>query len=272
MVYIDTELYEHFFTNVDQMVHRIVTSTSQELQHQLSDPEYDLHYDLLHHLFLKIKEELDDHHLTAAINLDYDPANVLSEQGYDLDDIVMLLSHFRLNAIKEIEKEFQKFGVGSLKDAFYFMHRMSDVFDQVMKNSTAHYNNQYQLNLQKLEEEVMLLSAPIVPVKEGISVLPIIGSLNEERASHIIQNVVPEVAESNVEILIIDFSGIHQFDTYVARRLVTITRMIQLLGIRVVMTGIRPDMAQTTIELWGVLDNIETYRDVKKALERLGSF
>lgn len=272
MAYIDTELYDHFFANVDQMVRRIVTSTSQELQHELSDLEYDLHYDLLHHLFLKIKEELDDHDSTAAINLDYDPADVLSEQGYDLDDIVMVLSHFRLTVIKEIEGEFQEYGVGSLRDAFYFMHRMSDIFDQAMKNSTAHYNNQYQLNLQKLEEEVLLLSAPVVPVKEGVSVLPVIGSLNEERANHIIQNVIPELAESSIDILIIDFSGIHKFDTYVAPRLDIITRMIQLLGIRVVMTGIRPDMAHTTIELGGAIDNIETYRDVKKALEHIGSF
>ncbi|RKD73153.1 anti-anti-sigma regulatory factor [Sinobaca qinghaiensis] len=269
MAYIGKELYDHFFHNVDEVIGRIVNTTSQNLEHELSQREYDLHHDLLHYLFLKIKEELDEQHSTTAANLDYDPADVLSKQGYSLTYIVMLLSQFRLNVVKEIEGEFQKHGVGILGDAFYFMHRMSDIFDQAIKNSTEHYNIQFQLNLQKLEEELLLLSAPVVPVKKDVSILPLVGSLNEERTDHIIQSVIPDIVESGITILIIDFSGIHKFDSDVASRLSTITDTLELLGIHTVIAGVRPDMARTIIKLGSTVDNIETYRSVKEALEQM---
>ncbi|SDO47679.1 STAS domain-containing protein [Alkalicoccus daliensis] len=269
MPYIGKELYDHFFRSVDQVIDRIVAATSQDLEFELSPKEFKLHHELLYNLFLKIKEELDEQDTTGAINLDYDPADVLSEQGYDLNYIIMLLTQFRLNVVKEIEGEFQKHGVGILGDAFYFMNRMSDIFDQAIKNSTSHYNNEYQLNLQKLEKELLLLSAPVVPVKKDISVLPIVGSLNEERADHIIENVIPEVVKNNVTILIIDFSAILQFDSYVASRVLEIAKTLHLLGIHTVTTGIRPDMARAIINLESTVDDIETYRDVKEALENV---
>lgn len=269
MAYIEKELYDHFFNNLDQIIIRIVNSTSQSLNQQLSDSDYDLHKDLLHHLFTKIKHELDDHHSTEDINLDYDPADVLSEKGYDLNYIVMLISQFRLNALEEIEREFQEYGVGTLRDAFYFMHRMSEIFDQVVQDSTTHFNHQYQANLKKLEKELLLLSAPIVPVKEGVAVIPIIGSLNEERANHILEKVIPEVTESDIKMLIADFSGIHKFDEHVAARLFTIVRTLKLIGIQVIITGIRSEMVHTTIELGDTIEDLEIYRDVKKALEQI---
>ncbi|QDI90910.1 STAS domain-containing protein [Salicibibacter halophilus] len=268
MAYRDADLYKYFFNNLEQIVARIVTSTSQSLQHRLSHSEHDLHQELLNNLLIKIKDELDDEDSTAGINLDYDPTDVLGEQGYDIDYIVTLLSQFRLNALKEVEVVLQEYDV-SLKDTFYFMYRVTEIFDQAIKNSTKYYNTQQQSRLKKLEEELLELSAPIVPVKEDVSVLPIVGSMSEERADHIIKNVIPKVSENKIGTLILDFSAIHILDTFVASRLFTITRTLKLLGIRTIITGIRPEMAQTTIELGIEMDDIEIYRDVKRALEKI---
>ncbi|MBM7634192.1 STAS domain-containing protein [Geomicrobium sediminis] len=146
---------------------------------------------------------------------------------------------------------------------------MTEIFDQVIANSTEYHNSQHKLRLLKLEEELLELSAPIVPIKEHIFVLPIVGVMSDERATHILNQVVPEIANKNAEVLIIDFSGIHLLDTYAASRIFTITETLNLLGIRTIITGVRPEMAQTTVQLGVKLIHLEVYRDVKTALEKL---
>ncbi|WP_334314220.1 STAS domain-containing protein [Aneurinibacillus sp. Ricciae_BoGa-3] len=65
------------------------------------------------------------------------------------------------------------------------------------------------------------LSAPIVPVRDGVAVLPLIGTIDTNRAKFILEKVVPRVSELNIHCLIVDFSGIHIIDTAVAGRLFT---------------------------------------------------
>ena len=98
--------------------------------------------------------------------------------------------------------------------------------------------------------------------------MPLIGELQEERANYITTEVLPKVAGMGVEILILDFSGIKSFDTYVAHHLFHISDILQLLGIDTIITGINPHLAQVAVQL-GIEIRIKTYKNVQQALEKI---
>ncbi|MEK1832817.1 STAS domain-containing protein [Priestia megaterium] len=113
----------------------------------------------------------------------------------------------------------------------------------------------------------MKLSVPIVPIQDGIAVLPLIGSIDSERAEYILENVILKIIEMKVEYLIVDFSGILNIDTIAERYLFDIYSVLRLQGIEVVITGIRPELAQTVVRNGIDFSSIKTYATVKQAIE-----
>jgi rsbT co-antagonist protein RsbR len=123
--------------------------------------------------------------------------------------------------------------------------------------------------IKETQREMAELSAPIVPIQEGIAVLPLIGSIDSYRATYILEKVVPKVAELKIEHLIADFSGILTIDTAIAHYLFNIQNVLRLLGIKTIVTGIRPEVAQTVVNGGIDMSSIKTYANVKQALESI---
>ena len=111
------------------------------------------------------------------------------------------------------------------------------------------------------------LSAPIVPIHDGIAILPLIGDFEPERVEHILNRVIPEIPRLKVKYLIMDFSGILTIDTYVASQLFKINDVLRFMGVNVVFTGIRPDLATKSISAGIDFSSIKTYGSVLKAIE-----
>jgi rsbT co-antagonist protein RsbR len=119
------------------------------------------------------------------------------------------------------------------------------------------------------KKEMAELSAPIVPIQDGIAVLPLIGSIDSYRASYILEKVVPRIAELHIEHLIADFSGILTIDTAIAQYLFKVQSVLSLLGINTIVTGLRPDVAQTVVSGGIDMSSIKTYANLKQALESI---
>jgi rsbT co-antagonist protein RsbR len=123
---------------------------------------------------------------------------------------------------------------------------------------------------KKLSREINEISAPIVPVLEGISVLPLVGAIDSDRARQLLDDLPPKIKKLQVECLIIDFSGLYSFDKVVIDYLLQIHTVMQLLGVRTIMTGIRPEFAALAIQLDTNICSMETKATVKQALHSLG--
>lgn len=115
--------------------------------------------------------------------------------------------------------------------------------------------------------ELLNLSAPIVPVLEDVVVLPLIGVMDSYRIAHIMNNVIPRIAEKNFYHVIIDFSGVLTIDDHMAQSLQQIGGTLQLMGIHVVIAGLRPDLVQAIVRSGIDMLDAETYATVKQALE-----
>lgn len=120
------------------------------------------------------------------------------------------------------------------------------------------------------QKEFARLSAPVVPIKDGIAILPLIGAIDSFRANHILENVVPELSELKLKYLIIDFSGILNIDLEVAHNFVQIQGVLKLIGIDTLVTGIRPELAQTVVHAgMDKMTTITSFAHVKQALESI---
>ncbi|EGA88987.1 anti-sigma-factor antagonist [Planococcus donghaensis MPA1U2] len=127
-----------------------------------------------------------------------------------------------------------------------------------------------QLSERKQAEtrvELLNLSAPIVPVLEDVVVLPLIGVIDSYRIAHIMNNVIPKIAEKKVLHVITDFSGVLTIDDHVALSLQQIGSTLQLMGIHVVIAGLRPDLVQAIVHSGIDMLDTESYATVKQALE-----
>jgi rsbT co-antagonist protein RsbR len=102
------------------------------------------------------------------------------------------------------------------------------------------------------------LSAPLLPISEQAVVLPLVGSIDSQRAQQIMETLLDGVAANRATIAIIDITGVQVVDTQVANALIQAAQAVQLLGAQVILTGIGPVMAQTLVHLGVDLSGIVT--------------
>lgn len=107
---------------------------------------------------------------------------------------------------------------------------------------------QVEINRQQQADLIAELSAPLLPLAPGVLLLPLIGSLDNARSLHVREVVVNAVVQHRTRVLIVDLTGLRAVDGSSADRLLQLVGAIQLVGARVVLTGIRPAIAAAMIE------------------------
>ncbi|CEH30452.1 STAS domain-containing protein [Aneurinibacillus migulanus] len=140
-------------------------------------------------------------------------------------------------------------------------------FDVFLRETVQAFNDFKDILLKTVREELNELSAPIVPIDKGIAILPLIGAIDSHRARYILEKGILRVVDLKIQYLIIDFSGLQTIDTLVADYLFKIENVLRLLGIEAVVTGIRPAIAKTAIDIGIDLSSIKAYGTVQQALE-----
>ncbi len=117
-----------------------------------------------------------------------------------------------------------------------------------------------------LSNVVRDLSAPVVPVTEGIVVLPLIGLIDDLRAEQIMTNLLESVNIYDAEVIVLDITGVPIVDTQTASYLLRAAQAVRLLGARVIVTGIRPEIAQTIVQLGIDTEQITTAANMEAGL------
>jgi rsbT co-antagonist protein RsbR len=102
------------------------------------------------------------------------------------------------------------------------------------------------------------LSTPLIPITDAVVAMPLIGSIDSSRAQLVLETLLTGVAERQASITIIDITGVPVVDTQVANALIRAAQAVKLLGARVILTGIRPEVAQTLVNLGVDLSGILT--------------
>lgn len=126
------------------------------------------------------------------------------------------------------------------------------------------------LETERMFNDLYDLSVPIVPISDGVAVVPIIGNVDEDRAELILNRVLSESQRLSLSHLVIDLSGVVKIDGLVSVQLFKIMDSLKLLGITAVLTGIRPDLAFSAVEQGIDFKNITIRPNLEQALLHLG--
>ncbi len=116
-------------------------------------------------------------------------------------------------------------------------------------------------------DEITEISTPVIRVWDGILALPIIGTLDSARTQVVMENLLQEIVETGSSIAILDISGVPAVDSLVAQHLIKTVSATRLMGAECIISGIRPEIAQTIVHLGIDLSNIITKATLASALK-----
>jgi PAS domain S-box-containing protein len=117
---------------------------------------------------------------------------------------------------------------------------------------------QAEERIRQQSNEIRELSTPVMQVWQGVVVLPLIGTLDSQRAQQFMERLLERIVETNSSVALVDIMGVPTIDTRTAQYLIDTITAARLLGAQVVMTGIRPAIAQTLVHLGVDLSGITT--------------
>ena len=116
-------------------------------------------------------------------------------------------------------------------------------------------------------DEITEISTPVIRVWDGILALPIIGTLDSARTQVVMESLLQEIVESGSSIAILDISGVPAVDSLVAQHLIKTVSATRLMGAECIISGIRPEIAQTVVHLGIDLSGISTKATLASALK-----
>jgi rsbT co-antagonist protein RsbR len=134
----------------------------------------------------------------------------------------------------------------------------TSIIDRLGLFATEIYQQSRNQVIARQQEEMLELSTPVVRLWDGVLALPLIGTLDSARTQIVMQNLLEAIVSTGAEIAIIDITGVPTVDTLVAQHLLKTVAAARLMGADCIISGIRPQIAQTIIHLGVDLANVTT--------------
>jgi PAS domain S-box-containing protein len=121
--------------------------------------------------------------------------------------------------------------------------------------------------VQRQRDEILELSTPVIQVWERVIVLPLIGTLDSVRAARLTEGLLERISAELAEVVILDVSGVPAIDSGVARHLLKTVEAARLMGTASILSGVRPEIAQSIVHLGIDLDGLRSRASLKDALQ-----
>jgi rsbT co-antagonist protein RsbR len=150
----------------------------------------------------------------------------------------------------------------------------TELLDKLGLFTTEVYQKTREEIIQRQQQEMMELSTPVVKLWHGILALPLIGTLDSARTQVVMENLLQRIVETGADIAILDITGVPTVDTLVAQHLIKTVTAARLMGAECIISGIRPQIAQTIVhlgvELGGVITKATLADALAVALQKVG--
>ena len=143
---------------------------------------------------------------------------------------------------------------------------VNNLVDQMGLLTMSSFQQSREQVIVRQQEEMLELSTPVVKLWEGILALPMIGTLDSARTQVVMESLLQRIVETGSAIAIIDITGVPTVDTLVAQHLLKTVTAIRLMGADCIISGVRPQIAQTIVHLGVNLQGISTKATLADAL------
>jgi rsbT co-antagonist protein RsbR len=176
-------------------------------------------------------------------------------------------SYFVLAIKKPLFAGLREALAASPQRAFDALWAASTLIDRMAQWTATTYQRSREDVIQRQQQELLELSTPVVKLWEGVLAVPMIGTLDSSRTQLVMEALLTRIVETGSELAIIDITGVPTVDTLVAQHLLKTVTAIRLMGADCIISGIRPQIAQTIVHLGIDLQGITTKATLADALQ-----
>ncbi|ALX49142.1 RsbT co-antagonist protein RsbRA [Lentibacillus amyloliquefaciens] len=205
-------------------------------------------------IFSSIKNEGDTKQLKEF-------SEKLINLGWQVSYITDGLQVFRRVTINFILEQSEQIDTSYISELLQSVDNwVEPVIRQLVNEYSGNWENILSLQQMALHE----LSAPLIPVMDDITVMPLIGTIDTERAKLIMENLLEGTIKHHSQVVLIDITGVPVVDTMVAHHIVQAADAVRLVGATCILVGIRPEIAQTIVTLGIDLSKFPTKSSLRK--------
>ncbi|WP_226086954.1 STAS domain-containing protein [Mesobacillus sp. S13] len=186
--------------------------------------------------------------------------------GASLDEALKDTSYYRNHIWKALRHEAKEMSATVIFDVL-------DIIDPLMDHAIYSFSltfvDSHQKSLENAKTALLELSVPVVPLMPGVGVLPLVGNVDTERAQLLMEETLDQAVKLKLSHLIFDVSGVMIVDTMVADQLFKVINALSLVGVKTIMTGIRPEVAHTMVTLGLNLEGIMVKSNLHQAFKEI---
>jgi rsbT co-antagonist protein RsbR len=177
-----------------------------------------------------------------------------TQQGFSPSEVAMFVFSLKQPLFARLRTELGQ-DAQALADATW---TATTLLDRLGLYTTEVFQKTREDVIGRQQQEMMELSTPVVKLWDGVLALPMIGTLDSGRTQVVMESLLNRIVESGAEIAILDITGVPTVDTLVAQHLIKTVTAARLMGADCIISGIRPQIAQTIVHLGVDLKDIIT--------------
>jgi len=204
---------------------------------------------------------------TGSVEALQDYARDLSERiiprGVETHEVVSIVLLLRDVLARSLFEKYQR--------DFDFLNRVLDAYEpaanRIANTVAVSFVEERERIIRQQQDSIRELSTPVLPVREQLLILPIIGILDTERARQLTEQLLTGIRTHRARVVVIDVTGAPEVDEAVANHLVRTVDASRLMGASVIITGLSPKIAQTLVTIGVDLSKMHTIGDLQGGLE-----
>lgn len=173
--------------------------------------------------------------------------------------------NFYLRAVANRLLQTYKDEPGRAIDAFFSLMKLT-FLDMGLAIDT--YIDSRERTIGEQQEAIRELSTPVLTFREGILILPVVGMIDSYRAGQLTEQLLRSIRDTRSKVVVVDITGVPYVDSRVASHLVQTVEAARLMGSKVIVSGVSPEIALTMVTLGIDLGRIETMGDMRSGIER----
>jgi len=177
-----------------------------------------------------------------------------ARQGFTPIETATFVMSLKLPLFSRLRQEHLNDAAGLAADVW----TATELIDKLALFSMEAFQKTREEVIVRQQQELMELSTPVVKLSEGILALPLIGSLDSARTQVVMESLLQQILATGADIAIIDITGVPTVDTLVAQHLLKTVAAARLMGADCIISGVRPQIAQTIVHLGVELGDVTT--------------
>ena len=183
-------------------------------------------------------------------------------QGFTADETATFIFSFKKPLFEQLRAAAGK-DADKLADETW---RATILLDSLGLHTVKTFQKAREEVINRQQREMLELSTPVVKLWDGILALPMIGTLDSARTQVVMENLLQKVVDTGAQIAILDITGVPTVDTLVAQHLLKTVTALRLMGAECIISGVRPQIAQTIVHLGVDLQGVTTKANLADAL------